>query len=750
MVRLSKRLAWLAALLLGFQSAFGFALLGPHSFGGDSWEVPTIGYSFDGEIGDPKNTGEEYRWNTPVVSYGFDQTFLDYFGSNGVYAVEQAFAILNGLTNFSSYSADLSEFPLESSRINYSAESLHLLDLKSTTLHLVIEELGLAEPERYAWTLRRRDTQPGLSCPFMIYEVVQRNFDPVTFEPSAYVNGVLFSYLILEICSGPDPLAVAFPFPVDPLAQDATAVASYGTWLNFGRYLTGLTRDDVAGLRYGLRTNNVNWEMTSSDSILFATNTSQGRFLITSNLTLFAQQALTTNAAALAALYPGLVITSSTNYWTQFYSTNLVLLGLINSPYDPVGTPPHVPVFQTNLTFNFALNYQHTFGNLVTFSNSPYGWQVVPIVSLASYMGHAVVTLQTITASTVPWDTSGVLVTNSSSQTYVTNQPVGDFAILPTNSCGLQVISSLFTNVFTVTNLLTSTNTQAILTNTVPGGTNTGFFTQILIQYLTNRLFWVYDVACVQSNSTLRQGMDRIKFFRADYDSLVGQFFRPITNIYQLVAITNSALEVQTLQRVITKPDFLFSAQDLESIPTIGLRTDTAGNFNTANALPGLAGPGNIEPNMQIIYNKVAPIIVNVYDPFFILNGLSQIGSVTNFIWGTYDGSTNPPILYPQGTSIADLESQILFQVITPSLPDGSAGNNYAAQLQAAGGQPPYTWSLSAGSAPLPTGLSLSAAGLISGNPAPVGVPTTFTFTVTASDGAARTTARTLSITINP
>ena len=41
------------------------------------------------------------------------QSFLNYFGSNGVAAVEQAFAVLNGMTNFSKYSVNLSEVPLD-------------------------------------------------------------------------------------------------------------------------------------------------------------------------------------------------------------------------------------------------------------------------------------------------------------------------------------------------------------------------------------------------------------------------------------------------------------------------------------------------------------------------------------------------------------------------------------------------------------------------------------------------------------
>src|SRR5262249_50604663 len=148
------------------------------------------------DIGAPKNLGEEYRWNTPVLYYAFDQSFLDYFGSNGVYAVEQALGILNALTNVSSYRSDLSEFPLESMRQNFKAATLFMVDLKSETLHTMIEGMGLAEPDRYTWVLRNRFLPPGASCPFFEYNVIHRNFDPVTFEPSSYVNGTLYTYSI--------------------------------------------------------------------------------------------------------------------------------------------------------------------------------------------------------------------------------------------------------------------------------------------------------------------------------------------------------------------------------------------------------------------------------------------------------------------------------------------------------------------------------------------------------------------------
>src|SRR5207249_551713 len=116
----------------------------------------------------------EYRRNMPVQYYACDANFLDYFGSNGVYAVDQAAAVYNALANVSSYSPELTEFPFSTRRINYEAEALFLTDLKSTVMTILAEQLGLAEPDRYTWTLHSRD--PGPACPVTAtYLVIKRN-----------------------------------------------------------------------------------------------------------------------------------------------------------------------------------------------------------------------------------------------------------------------------------------------------------------------------------------------------------------------------------------------------------------------------------------------------------------------------------------------------------------------------------------------------------------------------------------------
>ena len=200
MLRLLKKVAWLGVLAAGLPSAQAFSTGGPIANGGDAWQVLDLGYDIAarGDVMAPKNIGEDYRRNIPVLYYAFDENFLDYFGSNGVWAVDQAFAILNNLKPVSSYNADLSEFPLESQRFNQTAGALNLIDLKSAVLSVLVEQLGLADPIRYTWTLHGRTA--GAACPVgNEYLVTKRNFGfaPSNLEQlpySSYVNGVLFSY----------------------------------------------------------------------------------------------------------------------------------------------------------------------------------------------------------------------------------------------------------------------------------------------------------------------------------------------------------------------------------------------------------------------------------------------------------------------------------------------------------------------------------------------------------------------------
>lgn len=84
--------------------------------------------------------------------------------------------------------------------------------------------------------------------------------------------------------------------------------------------------------------------------------------------------------------------------------------------------------------------------------------------------------------------------------------------------------------------------------------------------------------------------------------------------------------------------------------------------------------------------------------------------------------------------------------ITTTTLPDWTAGYPYSQQLSASGGSGALTWSDKNGDLS-GTGLSLSAAGLLSGTPA---APTTISFTARVVDGVGGNDEQPLSFVINP
>jgi hypothetical protein len=714
MLRLLKQLATLAFLAAGLSAAHAFSLGGPIN---EAYQVPDLGYGLNcpgTDLAAPKNLGEDYRRTTPVLYYAFDETFLDYFGSNGVAAVDAAMAILNNLTNVSSYSADLSEIPLEVTRFNPTAGALSLLDLKSVTLNAMMEQLGLGDPIRYVWTLHDRFIPPGATCPVVQYEVAMRNYDIVPsdldqLQYSEVINDQLYSYYIIENCTlvcGGTAHTVPFPVDIRENANRFVPVASSRGNFTLGGFYTGLTRDDVAALRYLLRSGHVHWEDTPAGSMVQAPGPLQ--LLVTSNLTSLAQASFTNDDATLLGLYPGLTIVpnSTVSSFANVVTTNLSIF-FTNSPFDPVGTLPH-QVSVTSYTTNLTLVYTRAFANVVTNSFSTVGF--VTVIDTSLYFSPY------LPVGSPPQ-------TNTTAKTMLTNIVSGDFYILPATNCGVQILSNVLTTAIGVTNTLIVAN---VPTN---AGSGTFLSSRTFINWFTNHNLAISPVLCSTNEPGLRRGVEKLTFVKTAYDSLLGQSYTPQTNYFTMTMVTNSTNWVQTYQRVVNTPDFVFSAADMAPGPADPINTWADWrrnvNWNTNHILPGLAGAGTIDPPTQITFNKVGPIYYNAATT----NGsfLDQASSFLLWdIWGSFDDSTNAPVVYPNGTSIAFLESQMMMQVTSVTPPSGKAGTAYSTQLTGTGGSPPYTWSLAPNSPALPPGLVLAPNGTLSGTPAASGISSFF------------------------
>lgn len=729
MVRILKHCLWLTVLVLATQRGQAFSLYGPF----EAYQTPVLTYQVAGDLGGPQNLGEEYRRNIPVLYYTYDQNFINYFGSNGIAAVDQAFEIMNGLTNVSEYTTSLSEFPTEAQRYNFRAQALSLTDLKSTTLNFIVEQMGLAQPDRFTWTLRERSVGNG-GCPNDVgYAVIKRNFEvsPTSLDQiqaSSYVNGTLYSYRIREACTGTPFLADAVEFPVDPLANTQTAIAAGQVF--DGSFFTGLTRDDVAGIRYLLRTNNINFEQSGVGTETFVTNEIP-QLLYTSNLTQLADASVVNDAAGMIALFPGLQIASTTQYFTNLVTTNSVFY-FTNYPWSP-SSAPAVIVSATVVTTNIVLRYKHEFANVIT--NRFYTNGTFTVTTTNSSRA---------ACQQYPWLPGTFICTFVSQSSYQSNGIFGDYYILPTNACGISIVSTQLIQTATVDNSTTiATNLLSV----------NEFFSQTVSSVYTQYVFQAKTLSCPENTTGLRQGIERVRFVRRDYDSLIGSFYQPVTNEYNLVVLTNNSLKVQRTRRVVTAPDFVITAQDLGTVivapfisPVVALRTVS---FSASNNVTGLNGPGTMGNSVEFTFNKVGPFYYN-----FSPSSLEEATQQALLIWGSFDGSTNAPVVYPNGTSVQNLENMLLLQVNPqgPALPNAIIGLNYTNQFAgftATGGSAPYVWTLSPGSPGLPSGLSLnSATGKIIGLPTVQG---TYDFSVRLTEsGGSRFVDRPYAITVTP
>ncbi len=716
MATLMKKLMVVAALAVTACAMQAFSLMGPWA----TWQVTTLSYQLDtvmvgGEpfvyrdSGGPMGLREGYRVNIPVLTYAFDKTFMETFGEKGIAEVERAFETVNK-TFEEMYSSEdyLDTVPTQVTRYNYRAMSLGLIDIYSYTLAGLLERLGLASPERFCWTLRdtlgQIEDPNGNSVP-AIYFTIRRNYDPVTLETTPYVNGTLYSYRIIPGVIVDDSgtwIHDAVEIVADPSAIAYTSVAGGligGVNQGFseeGVYYTGLSRDDVGGLRWLYSPNNYAFESMptgeNSDTAIMApqygdpiivTNIDLAQFLIDVEMT-------TNTEAQVQALYPGLNITGHT--WTNVLvnRTNYIYT---NSPWMPVGTPPMLmPV----VTRNIQLLYSYTYDNVYTNYGGTMTEDVIRLITVSS--GNQ---------SGNPWMPVGATGAVTNTTEITTNRVTGGIMIMAnvvtggdgdTNQPAPELIEGLagykfiYTNPYplrvAVTNLITSTGDMPTVdTNATedPGtgiedpeddGTGTNvvtYFAQYMAsgydvyEYLVYPITWSSVAGEGDTNASsdvvlYRPGLgSNFRFQRVNFDGLVGNTFTPtnmvFSNIYymDMSSTTNpyAQLDTTTIRRQINMPDMVFSAGDLMQggnyfIGRYSVNTwlnHSAENRVNVSDEGEITGPGVIVPTVgSWVFTTLLDFWVNQYTgPMALFE--QENGRYHS--WASFDGTTNDPVIYP-------------------------------------------------------------------------------------------------------
>jgi hypothetical protein len=290
-----------ALLLVGVESSRGFVMIGQML----AQEVSqgATDFNITDDLGGPKDLKQFYRWNNPFLTYTFDQSFVRYFGLEGMDAVHDAFRVVNdffipadgsykGVSSMD-FARDgyLSNF--NTTWVNTTAQNGQIIDIKSLTLGMLVNHLGVGNPHRYAFSVAGIST--NVTGTQWSFNVRLKNFDPVTWQPTDVINGVQYSYRLIHDAAPQAGGAIIAPtfvdmeeFTTDTSGNAWSAVAGivdafYGntaiywtdtpTAFNFGVYYDAynamggqyqprhaLTYDDVGALKYMYRTNNFVYE----------------------------------------------------------------------------------------------------------------------------------------------------------------------------------------------------------------------------------------------------------------------------------------------------------------------------------------------------------------------------------------------------------------------------------------------------------------------------------------------------------
>lgn len=256
---LIRQLILFSLVILPWRQAHAFALLGPY----EDWMQPSNGFrvpaSFfaaytPGDIGGPMTIGNGYRWNVPVLTYGFDPSFTNFFGSNGVAAVAGAIQLLNDISSASSI--EVTNYPNNATETNSEAEAQYAIDLQSVALSLFLEHLGFTTPTFSIYIMSNWIPQYGWDT----QNIITRNYDPSTLLLTTSVNGNTYNGEIWSGYSFGDDAALIVPILDTSIPPETHISAIADRTLTVGQFYTGLTADDAGGLRFLYSTNNVNFE----------------------------------------------------------------------------------------------------------------------------------------------------------------------------------------------------------------------------------------------------------------------------------------------------------------------------------------------------------------------------------------------------------------------------------------------------------------------------------------------------------
>jgi hypothetical protein len=198
-------------------------------------------------------------------------------------------------------------------------------------------------------------------------------------------------------------------------------------------------------------------------------------------------------------------------------------------------------------------------------------------------------------------------------------------------------------------------------------------------------------------------------------------------------SVTDTSNPTQTKSALVA----LVIAPTTLSITSATLPSGTNGS-GYSNALQATGGTA---PYTWAVTSGNLPSGLSIGATTGILSGTPTTSGTFNFTATVTDAAT------PSQTKSAQVSFVIApatLTIATASLPAGTQGSNYSSTIHISGGTAPFIWSITGGS--LPAGLTLGAAGIISGTPTASG---SFTVSVTVKDSASSAQTATATLPLN-
>jgi len=266
--------------------------------------------------------------------------------------------------------------------------------------------------------------------------------------------------------------------------------------------------------------------------------------------------------------------------------------------------------------------------------------------------------------------------------------------------------------------------------------------------------FTVSDVVISLSPATLPSGLQNVAYTttvsasggQAAYQYAITSGTLPaglsLNTTNGLISGTPTAVVNSTI--TITATDANTNTGSKEYTLSIGLVTITLDPTSLPGASRNIAysqqitASGGTSPYAYSLFSGSLPAGLSISGTGLITGSPSATGT-SSFVVKAIDANSNSG-----SRSYTIVVAAVTITLSPPTLPNAPTNTSYTQTITASGGTSPYTFTVTSGS--LPTGLTLSSSGVISGTPTVAG---SSSFTVTAADANTNTGTRAYTIVVS-